>query len=75
MKSLFSEIYCHGELLHTVQMAKLYKDSKTFVDMSMIKPPRQILNAFKEMMNKSDRKPTQSQVNIFVFFCIYVFSK
>lgn len=28
-----SPIYCEGPLLHTVQLAKLYPDSKTFVDM------------------------------------------
>lgn len=28
-----SPIYCKGDLLHTVQMARIFSDSKTFVDM------------------------------------------
>lgn len=28
-----SPIYCSGDLLHTVQLAEIYADSKTFVDM------------------------------------------
>ena len=28
-----SPIYCSGDLLHTVQLAEIYSDSKTFVDM------------------------------------------
>lgn len=28
-----SPIYCDGPLLRTVQLARLFKDSKTFVDM------------------------------------------
>lgn len=28
-----SPIYCEGDILHTVQLAKIFSDSKTFVDM------------------------------------------
>ena len=28
-----SEIYCHGEMLKQIQLAKPFTDSKTFVDM------------------------------------------
>ena len=31
----YSEIYCHGKLLETVQMSGLFRDSKTFVDMKL----------------------------------------
>ena len=34
-----SQIYCHGELLHQVQMAKLYQDDKQFVDMPLSLAP------------------------------------
>lgn len=37
--SLYSQIYCHGELLHQVQMAQLYQDDKQFVDMSLATSP------------------------------------
>ncbi|KAJ2579171.1 hypothetical protein GGH95_003240 [Coemansia sp. RSA 1836] len=41
-----SPIYCQGELLHAVQMAKLYPDDKTFVDKPTLKPPTQVLANF-----------------------------
>ena len=28
-----SPVYCHGEMLHQIQLAKPFDDSKTFVDM------------------------------------------
>ena len=30
-----NEIFCHGNILHSVQMAKVFEDAKTFVDMRM----------------------------------------
>jgi alpha,alpha-trehalase len=45
-----SEIYCHGPLLHTVQMARLFNDSKTFVDMKLRSPPNETLRLFNEFM-------------------------
>lgn len=30
-----SKVYCQGNLLHDAQMAKLYNDSKTFVDLKL----------------------------------------
>ncbi|KAG8522211.1 Trehalase, partial [Galemys pyrenaicus] len=44
-----SLIYCHGELLHQVQMAKLYQDDKEFVDMPMRKHPDQVLESFNSL--------------------------
>ncbi|XP_063971932.1 trehalase isoform X2 [Diachasmimorpha longicaudata] len=61
-----SEIYCHGELLHTVQMATLYQDSKTFVDMKMKKPAEETLRAFHRMMNRTDQTPTKEEIQNFV---------
>ncbi|XP_023314191.1 trehalase isoform X2 [Trichogramma pretiosum] len=60
------EIYCHGELLHTVQMASIYPDSKTFVDMKMRHPTPMTLALFKEFMNRTDNAPTRSQIERFV---------
>ncbi len=48
-----SPVYCQpGEenLLHVVQMAKLSKDSKTFVDKPMKLPQDQVLANFRAMM-------------------------
>ncbi|XP_033213513.1 trehalase-like isoform X2 [Belonocnema kinseyi] len=61
-----SEIYCHGELLHTIQMASIYPDSKTFVDMKMKNPPNKTLALFRELMNKTENAPTRIQIEEFV---------
>ncbi|XP_007523666.2 trehalase [Erinaceus europaeus] len=49
-----SKIYCHGELLHHIQMAKLYPDDKEFVDMPMSRAPEQVLQSFNELANTHD---------------------
>ena len=50
----FSEIYCEAEttdsLLHVVQMAKIYKDSKTFVDKALKSSPEDVLQNFNQLM-------------------------
>ncbi|XP_014211722.1 trehalase isoform X2 [Copidosoma floridanum] len=61
-----SEVFCHGKLLHTVQMASIYVDSKTFVDMKMRQPTAQTLALFKELMDQTGGLPTRSQIDQFV---------
>ncbi|XP_069985201.1 trehalase isoform X2 [Penaeus vannamei] len=61
-----SEIYCHGNLLHTVQMARLFNDSKHFVDMSLKASPNDTLRAFQDLMNETGNKPSKEQVTAFV---------
>jgi len=34
-----SQVYCEGPLLHTVQLADIFKDSKTFVDLYQLHDP------------------------------------
>ena len=50
----FSNIYCHAEnttsLLHVVQMAKLYNDSKTFVDKGLRSSPKEVHQNFDQLM-------------------------
>ncbi|KAI8582719.1 hypothetical protein K450DRAFT_226590 [Umbelopsis ramanniana AG] len=41
-----SPIYCSGDLLKTVQLAEIYSDSKTFVDMPTKNPLDQVVSAF-----------------------------
>ncbi|KAF7992096.1 hypothetical protein HCN44_001421 [Aphidius gifuensis] len=53
-----SNIYCHGDLLHTVQMASLYPDSKTFVDMKMKLPASELLDKFHTLMNHTGNSPS-----------------
>ncbi|KAJ8665424.1 hypothetical protein QAD02_007086, partial [Eretmocerus hayati] len=61
-----NEVYCHGDLLHTIQMASIYPDSKTFVDMKMRQPPARTLELFREFMNRSEGSPSRPQVEKFV---------
>lgn len=61
-----SEIYCRGDLLHTVQMAKLFNDSKTFVDMKMKEPPQAIMDSFRDFMSKHGDKPSKDEIRQFV---------
>ncbi|KAK3497258.1 glycoside hydrolase [Neurospora hispaniola] len=44
-----SPIYCYGELLHQVELARPFSDSKTFVDMPTIKPVDEVLEAFSKL--------------------------
>ncbi|KAG5889183.1 hypothetical protein JTB14_033660 [Gonioctena quinquepunctata] len=62
----FSDIYCHGRLLDTVQRARIYEDSKTFVDMKMKLPPNETLNLFDNFMVKVKNEPTRKDIIEFV---------
>ncbi|KAL3846756.1 hypothetical protein ACJMK2_017717 [Sinanodonta woodiana] len=48
-----SQIYCHGPILEAVQMASLFPDSKTFVDMNLKTSPDDVLAKFKQLGNYS----------------------
>nr|AGL34007.2 membrane-bound trehalase [Apolygus lucorum] len=61
-----NDIYCYGPLLHTVQMAELFVDSKTFVDMKMKRSREDTLASFDDLMNRTDNKPTPDEVARFV---------
>ncbi|XP_069695388.1 trehalase-like isoform X2 [Periplaneta americana] len=61
-----SNIYCYGDLLHTVQMSMLYHDSKTFVDMKMKYPANETLERFQAMMKETGSHPTHLQIERFV---------
>ncbi|XP_066158473.1 trehalase-like isoform X1 [Euwallacea fornicatus] len=63
----FSDIYCHGRLLDTIQMAKIYEDSKTFVDMKMKYSPNETMAKFDLfMLDYKEKKPTREEVKKFV---------
>ncbi|KAF2897943.1 hypothetical protein ILUMI_08231 [Ignelater luminosus] len=61
-----NNIYCHGELLHTIQLAHLFDDSKTFVDKKLIYNPKQTLTNFKDFMKNTNNKPNKTEINMFV---------
>ncbi|CAH1103606.1 unnamed protein product [Psylliodes chrysocephalus] len=62
----FSEVYCYGRLLDTVQMSNIYKDSKTFVDMKMKYGPNETLRLFDEFIANHQLKPTPEEVMNFL---------
>ncbi|XP_073958964.1 trehalase [Choristoneura fumiferana] len=61
-----SLIYCHGPLLDTVQMAGLYTDSKTFVDMKIKVSAEATMREFQKMMNETRSHPTKADIMKFV---------
>lgn len=61
-----SEIFCTGDLLHTVQMAKLFPDSKTFVDMKLKHAAELTLKAFGDFMVDHNNNPSSEAVRQFV---------
>lgn len=61
-----SKIYCRGDLLHTVQLAGIFNDSKTFVDMSQLNEPNVTLANFDALMKATNRNPTREQVAKYV---------
>lgn len=61
-----SEIYCQGNLLHTVQMASIYPDSKTFVDMKMKKSPNETVSSFHDFMVDKKDSPTKQELQLWV---------
>ncbi|KAM7345157.1 trehalase isoform 5-T9 [Cochliomyia hominivorax] len=60
------QIYCYGDLLHTVQMAHLFEDSKTFVDMKLKFAPEQTFSEFQDFMTSKNNEPTQDDIRQFV---------
>ncbi|KAJ2298678.1 hypothetical protein IWW55_004399, partial [Coemansia sp. RSA 2706] len=56
-----SPIYCQGELLHAVQMARLFADDKTFVDKPTLKPEAQVLAAFARIGGANASRPALEQ--------------
>lgn len=61
-----SDVYCYGDILHTVQFAHLHKDSKTFVDMPMRFDREYVWKHFNLMMNITNGKPSKNDVAKFV---------
>uniref|UniRef100_A0A336KXY5 Trehalase n=1 Tax=Culicoides sonorensis TaxID=179676 RepID=A0A336KXY5_CULSO len=61
-----SQIYCYGNLLHTVQMASIYSDSKTFVDMKMHASEAETLVKFNAFMSEHSQQPSKGQIKEWV---------
>lgn len=61
-----SSIYCTGELLHKVQLAGVFDDSKTFVDLKQLYSESEILADFANLLSKTGEQPTLEQLRKFV---------
>lgn len=59
-------VYCNSELLHRVQMARLFNDSKTFVDLPMKYDENRTLADFEVLLNNTNRNPSTEQLIQFV---------
>ncbi|KAJ8727901.1 hypothetical protein PYW08_016286 [Mythimna loreyi] len=59
-------VYCDSALLHQVQMARIYEDSKTFVDLQMKYNESKTLNDFEVLMNDTNQSPSRAQLQQFV---------
>lgn len=62
-------VFCHGELLSTVQAARLFNDSKTFVDMPLTADPEDVLAAFHaQFPDPSTATPEQLAAFVATYF-------
>nr|QPK67213.1 Trehalase 1B [Rondotia menciana] len=61
-----SSIHCSGELLHKVQLARIFPDSKTFVDLKLIYSENQTLEDFAKLMNVTNHEPSRASLAQFV---------
>lgn len=61
-----SSIYCSGDLLHKVQLARIFPDSKTFVDLKLSHPENATLVDFAKLLRVTNGNPTRQQLTGFV---------
>lgn len=59
-------VYCNSSLLHHVQMARIFNDSKTFVDLPLRNDEITTLSAFQALLNNTNDKPTKEELRAFV---------
>ncbi|XP_068083536.1 trehalase-like [Anabrus simplex] len=59
-------VYCQGAILHTMQMANVYKDSKTFVDMRMKYSEKETFANFEHLTKINDNILNLEHVKIFL---------
>ncbi|XP_011702920.1 PREDICTED: trehalase-like [Wasmannia auropunctata] len=61
-----SQVYCDGPLLHTVQLAGIFNDSKTFVDLYQLHDPNVTVENFNALMNATNNSPNRTEIAAFV---------
>ncbi|XP_973891.2 trehalase [Tribolium castaneum] len=66
LPSCESKIYCQGKLLDTIQMARLFDDSKTFVDMALKNSEETVLENFDKLLQDTDNNPSKDDLEQFL---------
>jgi alpha,alpha-trehalase len=61
-----NDIYCYGDIIHTVQQAQIYKDSKTFVDMPLKYEPNTVKTNFEFMIKQHGPQPPKEEIQKFL---------
>ncbi|KYM85636.1 Trehalase [Atta colombica] len=61
-----SQVYCEGPLLRTVQLAGIFNDSKTFVDLYQLHDPNVTVENFNIFMKATSNSPNRTEVATFV---------
>lgn len=63
-----SLVYCSGELLDAVQRARIFSDSKHFVDMPLRTEPEEALAAFAALPTESRSDPSALRAFVYAYF-------
>mmetsp|Transcript_88547 Transcript_88547/g.154742 ORF Transcript_88547/g.154742 Transcript_88547/m.154742 type:complete len:578 (+) Transcript_88547:84-1817(+) len=63
-----ANVFCGGPILEAVQMARLFPDSKTFVDMPLKEDPEVVLEAFEKLSPEQKEDPEQLKVFVDTWF-------
>lgn len=61
-----SSVYCTGDLLRRVQLARIFPDSKTFVDFKLQRSENETLVDFAKLMSDTNQNPSREQLAIFI---------
>ncbi|KAF2144543.1 glycoside hydrolase family 37 protein [Aplosporella prunicola CBS 121167] len=61
-----SPIYCHGDILNAIELARPFSDSKTFVDLPTIRPLDEVIDAFNNLT-----KPVTNGTELHNFLSTY----
>ena len=65
-RNVFSQNGKQLSILHMVQMARIFKDSKTFVDMKLKHLPAEIEQSYEQLMIRENDQPTKSAIMQFI---------
>lgn len=61
-----SDIYCYGEILHTVQLAVPFEDRKTYVDLPLKLPRQVVKDNFAALMTNTSHNPSVDDIKQFL---------